>query len=362
MVFYDTTQTFVAIVCVVVVKAKKLRENELTRVHIIGTGGTIASQPESASRSNDLDDSTSGAVASVGIADIIGATSVEGDLEVSSEDLLLTGSYALDMSQILMIVDQIQNRIKDPHINAVVVTHGTDTMEETAFLSELVNDGSKAVIFTGAQRSAEHADTDGPRNLRQAILAAADPRVSSMGALVCFDGVVQSARGVRKSHTTASQPFSGGATVATFHDNRLEMVATPDRRSTLALPANGFGSVRIDVHFAYPGSDSGELIKAARGGANAVVLAGTGVGNAGHGYVEAVMHLTDMGVPVVLASRAPSGPVVPIYGNGGGVDLIAAGAVSAGVLSPFQARILAACLITQEVSVSEFKELFSSYR
>jgi len=362
MVFYDTTQTFVAIVCVVVVGSKKLRENELTRVHIIGTGGTIASQPERASGSNDLDGSTSGAVASVSIADIIGATTVASDLEVTAEDVLLTGSYALDMSQILTIVNGVQRRLRDPHIDAVVVTHGTDTMEETAFLSELVNDGSKAVIFTGAQRSAEHSDTDGPRNLRQSIMAAADSRVSSMGTLVCFDGVVQSARGVRKSHTTASQPFSGGATVASFHDKELNVIASPVRRPPLSLPTGDFDTVRIDIHFAYPGSDSSELIAAARDGAQGVILAGTGVGNAGPGYVEAIKQLADLGVPVVLASRAPSGPVVPIYGNGGGVDLIAAGAVSAGALSPFQARILAACLIIREVSVSEFNKLFSNYR
>lgn len=334
----------------------------MTRVHIIGTGGTIASRPESQSGLNPASDSANGAVASVSITDIIGSTSIAADLEVSAQDILMTGSYSLGMSQILQIATEVQNRIDDPKIDAVVVTHGTDTLEETAFLVELVNKSHKTVVFTGAQRSAEHLDTDGPRNLGQALVTAADLRANNMGALVCFDGVVQSARGVRKSHTTASQPFEGGATVGIFRGDVLDIVALPSRRTALPLPENKFSALRVDIEFAYPGSDPHTIIRAAQSGAKCVILAGTGVGNAGPGYAQAVAEVVNMQVPVVLSSRAPFGPVVPLYGNGGGVDLIAAGAVSSGSLSPFQARILATCLLDQKVSVTEFNHLFSVYR
>lgn len=226
----------------------------------------------------------------------------------------------------------------------------------------LVNDSEKPVVFTGAQQSAEHADTDGPRNLSQAVTIAADPQFTDMGAVICFDGTIQSARGVRKAHTTASQPFEGGAILGLFRGEVPDLIARPVRRAALPLPGEDFGSLRIDVETAYPGSDPEALLRAKQSGVQGIILAGTGVGNAGPGYVQVVAKVVAAGVPVVLASRAPSGPVVPLYGNGGGVDLIAAGAVSAGSLSPFQARILAATLLAHKVPVTEFTNLFSTHR
>lgn len=334
----------------------------MTRVHIIGTGGTIASRPERQSGTENPAHADVGAVASVSINDIIRTISFAAELEVSAQDILMTGSYSLGMSQMLQIATEVLHRLNDPTIDAVVVTHGTDTMEETAFLAELVNDSKKTVVFTGAQRSAEHADTDGPRNLGQALIVAADSRFKNMGALVCFDGEVQSARGIRKAHTTASQPFHGGATVGAFRGEALDIVASPARQDSLPLPTNKFGSIRVDILVTYPGSDPDTLMQAARSGANCIILAGTGVGNAGPGYAKAIAEAVAAGLPIVLSSRAPAGPVVPLYANGGGVDLIAAGAISAGNLSPFQARILAACLLAQEISMTEFNKLFSINR
>lgn len=334
----------------------------MAKVHIIGTGGTIASQTQDAGGPGDYDSQNRGAVASVSIADIVGMASQIPNLEISAEDVMMTGSYLLGMSEILDIVTAVIERTGDPTIDGVVVTHGTDTLEETAFLAELVNGSETTVVFTGAQRSADRPDTDGPRNLHQALAVAADPRFRNMGSLVCFDGVVQSARGARKAHTTASQPFAGGATVGLFRGDDLDLVARPARRQPLPLPGIDFGTIQVDIETAYPGSNPDALLRAASVGASGIVLAGTGVGNAGRHYAQAVARLVADDIPVVLASRAPSGPVVALYGNGGGVDLLAAGAVSAGSLNPFQARMLAVCLLTGNPSVTEFNHLFSTLR
>lgn len=349
----------------------------MARVHIIGTGGTIASRAGTTEDPGDRSTSgragAGGAVASDTVGDLISTlTDIPGSptpsaeaTEVTTEDVLTLGSYRLGLPELLTIATAALTRAGEEAVDGVVVTHGTDTLEETAFLVDLVNGTDTTVVFTGAQRAADQPDSDGPRNLRQAATVALDPRFRGMGALIAFDGRVQTARGTRKAHTTASQPFEGGTTVGLFRGEHLDLVARPARPRALDLPGSGFGTTRVDVITAYPGSDPAVLHHAARAGAAAVVLAGTGVGNAGPGYAEAVAELVAAGIPVVLSTRVPAGPMVPVYGHGGGVDLIAAGAVSAAHLNPFQARILAATLLARPSgtpSLTEFTTLFSEQR
>ncbi|XKH53130.1 asparaginase [Citricoccus nitrophenolicus] len=337
----------------------------MARVHIIGTGGTIASRSGQAGASGEGTGHADGSVASDTIGDLVAsspAAAADGALQVTTEDVMTLGSYRLGLPEILDITAAALARAAEAAVDGVVVTHGTDTLEETAFLVDLVNGTDTTVVFTGAQRAADQPDSDGPRNLRQALTVASDPRFRGMGALIAFDGRVQTARGARKAHTTASQPFNGGATVGLFRNDELDLIARPVRPRALPLPGSGFGTTRVDVITAYPGSSPEALRHAAQSGAAGAVLAGTGVGNAGPGYAEAVADLVSSGVPVVLSTRVPNGPMVPIYGNGGGVDLIAAGAVSAGHLNPFQARILAAALLSGNPSTTEFTTLFSELR
>lgn len=329
----------------------------MTHVHIIGTGGTIASRSSDHSSS-----SAAGSVATVTVTDLIGDLPTAPDLRLTSEDAMTIGSYRLGLPELLDIATTAITRAATPSIDAVVITHGTDTVEETAFLTDLVNDTDTTIVFTGAQRAADHPDADGPRNLRQAVTVAADPRFRDMGALISFDGEVQTARGARKAHTMASQPFAGGPTIGLFRGDEVDLIARPHRRRPLPLPGQGFGSTRVDIVMAYPGSDPADLDRSADCGAAGVVLAGTGAGNAGPGYAEAVSALVAAEIPVVLASRVPAGPVVPVYGNGGGVDLMAAGAIGSGHLNPFQARILAAHLLSTNPSMSEFTAQFSALR
>lgn len=327
----------------------------MTKVHLIGTGGTIASRAGSGTTDG------SGAVASDTVSDLL-ALGGESATTVTTEDLMTVGSYRLGLADMLEIATTALARASEPKIDGVVVTHGTDTLEETAFLTDLLHSTESPVVFTGAQRAADTPAPDGPRNLAQAIAVAADRRFQSIGTLVSFDGRVQSARGARKAHTTASQPFDGGTTVGLFRGDDLDLVARTSRPAPLPIPGPEFGSTRVDIVTAYPGSSPDALHHAVNAGASAIVLAGTGVGNAGPGYAEAVTDLTAANVPVILASRVLAGPVVPLYGNGGGVDLIAAGAESAGHLNPFQARILAAVLLAGHPSPSDFTTQFRALR
>lgn len=321
----------------------------MARVHIIGTGGTIVS------RGSD----GGGAVAASGVESLLG--SLAEDIDVTSDDVFTEGSYRLTLGHLRRVAEAACAAAADPDVDGVVVTHGTDTMEETAFLTDLVNDTGTTVVFTGAQRSADHADSDGPRNLRTSVALAADPRFAGFGALIGFDGSARTARGARKVHTLASQAFDGGTVVAEHGEDWIPVGrSSPPVR--LPLPSASLDRTRVDVLLIHVGSSPALLRAAVDDGAHGLVLAGTGAGNAGPGYAEAVAALTEAGVPVVLATRVAHGPVVGLYGNGGGVDILAAGAVSAGTLTAIQARILAACLLAKRPSVPEFTDRFAALR
>lgn len=292
-------------------------------------------------------------------ADLVGTG--HGELSVSARDVLTTGSYRLGLVELRTIVEHVRDALAEPSTDGVVVTHGTDTLEETAFLLDLVHADDRTVVLTGAQRAADSPDPDGPRNVGEAVLAAADERLRGTGALISFDGAVRSARGARKAHTTASSPFQGGVEVAHMAGTELVVTAAPARRDPLPLPPAAFDDVRAEIVTAYPGATPDLFDFAVRSGAQVVVLAGSGVGNAGPGFVEAVRRAVGTGCVVVLSTRTPWGPVVPLYGNGGGIDLVAAGAIPSGDLNPFQARILAALLISLGTSPTGMPEAFRTH-
>ena len=236
----------------------------MTRVHVLATGGTIAS------RSGE----GSGATAAHAAEALLAGMDATADVEITGEDVMTVGSYRLGLPELATIARTARERAADPGIDGVVVTHGTDTMEETAFLADLLNGTDTPVVFTGAQRAADHPDTDGPRNLRQAVLAAAHPNARGLGALVAFDGVLLSARGTRKGHTMVSQPFTGGTLVGTTHGDGFHLHARPHRPGTLDLPDSGLDGVRVNLVTAHPGADPAALTWAADRGADVVVLAG----------------------------------------------------------------------------------------
>ena len=319
----------------------------MAHIQLLGTGGTIASRG-----SGDA-----GSVATDAAADL--ACGEYGELQVSARDVLRTNSYRLTLGDLRLITEAAQEALLDRGNDGVVVTHGTDTLEETAFLLDLVHRSPKTVVFTGAQQPADSPAPDGPRNVEEAVLAAASPGLHNSGVLISFNGTVRSARGARKAHTTASGPFQGGAEVAHMAGSQLVVTATPRRHHPpLPLPPAAFDTTRVEIVTAYPGATPDLMDFAVQSGAQAIVLAGTGVGNAGPGFVETVTQAVESGCAVILSTRAPWGPVVPRYGNGGGTDLVAAGAIPSGDLNPFQARILAALLLSHGTSAAELPRAF----
>lgn len=303
---------------------------------MIGTGGTIASRTE-----------TGGSVVTDSadkVLDSIGPTT-----QITTEDVLHINSFHLTFSDLLAVRAAVDTACKNPDVDGVVITHGTDTMEETAFFLSLLHDADKPVILTGAQRAADLPDTDGPENLRQAVVAAGSVQLRGAGVLIGFASQFHTARHTRKRHTLATSTFSGGSLVAEFYNNQLTRLATPALYPVLDQPGANFADLNVPIIDAAPGSGAELFYAALEHGAHGIVLQGVGAGNAPPAFTEAVETAVNSGVPVVLSTRVPNGPVAAIYGNGGAVTLLSAGAMSANQLNTYQARVLLAVLVSQQL-------------
>ena len=306
-------------------------------VTVLATGGTIAT------RADDRGVGT----AQDGGADLVARLDLPPGVRVGVEDVLRVGSYLMTLERVHTLAVRAAEALRDPDVTGLVVTHGTDTIEETAYFLDLFHRDPRPVVVTGAQRPADAHDSDGPRNLGEAVTVAADDAARDLGVLVTFGGRVLPARGVRKGHTLAADPFAAPDTgaVGWVHGNRIGVESRPVRSAALDLAAFDPAGLRVDVVACHPDADAVALRAFADAGARGIVLQATGAGNANPAVVAAVEELTAAGVVVVTSTRVHAGRVAALYGNGGGADLLAAGAVPSGLLRASQARVLLAALL-----------------
>lgn len=315
-----------------------------TRVALFGTGGTIAS---TAGADGQL-------VARRSVAELLDVCDVPAGVSVEpAVDLDRINSWDMDPRRMWLLATRIDEVLADPEVAGIVITHGTDTIEETAFAVDLVTSADKPVVFASAMRSADSTSADGPRNLSNAVAAAASPELRGLGVLVNTSDELHAARWIRKVHTHHVNAFSSPTfgPVATFGPGgRIRLVHRQIARWTPAWPLDP--DVQVVALTPYTGFAPG-LVRAVveQTGARGLILEGFGLGNLPGGLTSVVGDLTERGVVVVIASRVLAGGTIPVYGgDGGGAGLASAGAVFAGGLSAAKARLLLMCCLSDTSS------------
>lgn len=321
------------------------------KIVVIGTGGTISSR---------YDASQGRVVASQEVEDIVALLPDHTDLPpLEFQNFATIASFEMSLDTAHQLVKHVGEIVASPDVAGVVIAQGTDTMEETSFLADLLIPPEKPVVFTGAQLPHDHPQTDGPRNILDSVRAAACSEALGLGAMVCFNGQLHAARDVTKVHTSALETFQSyqhGA-LGCVDGRRVVIFRRPV--AYLSLSAEKLDK-RVDLIRLVIGIDGRPIDSALESGVDGLVIEAFGRGNSTTAVGRAVGRASAAGVPVVITSRCPSGRVEPIYGSGGGGgrDLEEAGGIFAGDLKGPKARIFLTVALSDPSAKHQLRDLF----
>jgi L-asparaginase len=307
----------------------------MRNICLITTGGTIASKLEP--ESGHVTASITGSELRAMLHDPLDG------IDITIDEFCNVGSYAIDLPLGFALAQRISQHLQGD-FDGVVVTHGTDTMEESGFLADLLVATDKPIVFTGAQHAADEPNPDGPRNITDSIRLAASDAARGLGVVICFEQEFHAARDVTKSHSSRTDTFISyeHGKLGEVDGDRIVIHRKPVLRRT--YDAKG---IVADVELIKLAMGTGDryINFAAQSGAKAIVLEGFGRGNATPSVAAAATVLVKKGLPVIMTSRCQRGRVKPIYGNGGGKTLSDGGVIFAGDLSGQKARVLVAVLL-----------------
>src|SRR5215831_15158811 len=312
-------------------------------VVFIATGGTIAMK---------IDPVKHAPVPAISGEDLLSTVpEVSKYATVEVKNISNVPSDYMDPARWTALTRDVSAALARPEVAGVVVSHGTDTLEETAYWLDLTVDSKKPVVLIGAQRNASEPDFDGPRNLLNAVRIAVDAQSRSKGVMLAMNNQINGARDVTKTHTSSVETFKSGdfGFLGEVDFDRIVYWRAPLRRQHIPIKTGSMPYVEIIPM--YGGAD-GYLIKAALDhGAAGLVIEGLGWGNVNQPMFAAIKKAIARGIPVVITSRVPNGRVLPNYGfEGGGKTLVEAGAAMGDDLSPQKARILLMLLLQNGVT------------
>jgi L-asparaginase len=327
-------------------------------VVILATGGTIAGAAASGTQSGY----TSG---SVGIDAMIKSVPGLTDLaNLKGEQVSNVGSQDISFDIMLKLVKRIDELGQSSAVDGIVITHGTDTMEETAYFLNLTAKTDKPVVLVGSMRPSTAVSADGPLNLYNAVGVAADPEAKGRGVLVVMNDWIHGAHSLTKTSTTAVQtfmsPVRGIVGVASYGKNdwytsptwkhTTQTEFTVDQIQPKDLP-------RVDIIFVSADMSPDLITASATGGAKGIVLAGVGNGNMNKAAVDAAAEAVKKGVVVVRSSRVPTGTV------GRNVELKDddLGFIASDELNPQKSRILLTLALVKNHSPQEIQQMFYTY-
>lgn len=318
------------------------------RIVLLATGGTIASR---------YDPNQGSAVVSRGAGDLLAMLPEVAEIaEIEVQDFASMPSYEMSVQFAFGLAGRINEILARPDVAGVVVTHGTDTMEETSYLADLLLEHDKPAVFTGAQRANDDPQSDGPFNLRNALRLAASPLARGLGAVICFNGMIHAARDVTKMHASAVETFQSyqlGA-LGEVDGKRIVIHRRPTLRKSFRIERL---EERVDLIRLVLGIDLHCIEVAIQRGVAGLVIEAFGRGNGPARLTELIGVAVRKGLPVLITSRCIGGRVQPIYGGGGGgCDLVEAGGIFAGDLKGPKARLLLMVLLSHPATRARVAE------
>src|SRR5690242_10776210 len=323
---------------------------------ILATGGTIAGAAATGAQASY----TSGAV---GIDTMLKAVpGIEKLANIKGEQISNVGSQDMSFDIMLKLAKRINELLAGPGVDGIVITHGTDTMEETAYFLNLTVKSDKPVVMVGSMRPSTAVSADGPLNLYNAVAVAADPNAKGRGVLVVMNDWIHGAHSLTKTSTTAVQtfmsPLRGVVGVATYGKN--DFYNTPQWKHTSGSEFNIDGVTklpRVDVIFACADMPADLIDASVANGAKGIVIAGVGNGNMNKASLEAAANAVKKGVVVVRSTRVATGNV----GRNVEVNDDEAGFIASDELNPQKARILLSLALLKQRSKADIQNLFMTY-
>jgi L-asparaginase len=325
---------------------------KLPVVILIATGGTIAMKidpvkmaPVPAITGDDL-------VSSIPELDAIAKTEV---LNISN----IPSAY-MDAERWIELQKVVTHGLARSEVAGVIVSHGTDTLEETAYFLDLTVRGEKPIVLIGALRNASERDFDGPRNLLNAARICVSPDARGKGAMVALNNQINAAREATKTRTADVETFqSGDLGFLGFADtDRVIFYRTPTRRQYIELKQDTLPYVEIIATY---GGVDGTLVRAAvNADAKGIVIQALGWGHVNIPMHDAIKEAVSEGIPIVISTRVHNGRVASGYGfKGGGQTLRDAGAIFADNLSPQKARLVLMLALQTTSNAAEIQKLFN---
>lgn len=326
------------------------------RIVILATGGTIAgAQPK-----EDEPGYRSGSLSVEAL--VKAAPGLDTLATITREQIASIGSQ--DMSDFVWfkLARRANQLLASPDVDGIVVTHGTDTLEETGYFLDLVLKSEKLVVLVGSMRPATSLSADGPLNLYNAVAVAADRTARGRGVLVVVNDEVYAARDVQKTNTTAVQTFvsvnRGRLGEAYYGKVRFFNVRTTRHTTKSEFSLDGLDALpRVDIVYATEGADGTMVRAAVAAGAKGIVLAGVGDGNASKDMIDAFAAAAKTGIVVVRSTRVGSG----LVRRNIEVDDDALGFVAALELNPQKARVLLRMALTKTSDIREIQRVFEQY-
>jgi L-asparaginase len=336
-------------------EGRKPAKADRPNIKILATGGTIAGAGAAGGYGY-----TSGQFR---VEDLIKAVpNLEELANLSGEQIANIGSQDMNDKVWLKLAHRVNALLADPDVDGIVITHGTDTMEETAYFLDLVMKSDKPVVLVGSMRPATATSADGPANLYSAVAVAADPKARGRGALVVLNDEIHDARNVIKTNTTNLETFDSPnrGLAGLVHAKAIDWFEPMDKRQAKRSEFNVKGRTalpRVDIVYAHSNMDDTMIDAALDAGAKGIVVAGVGDGNMSKAALDALAEAARHGILVVRSTRLPTGMVM----RNAEVEDDKLGFVASGELNPGKSRVLAQLALTRTNDPRRVQQMFRQY-